>query len=295
MRRLGLPPWLAVILSILFIRISAVWGWGNDGHEIVAYIAANNLSPTAQRSVARILETRDRKRTVARAMAAISTLPDTQFRQQDPSSGSWHFINLCLQDQPDNVAMRCDGNCVVAKINEYTNRLRTGSYDRWGAQGDLAFLIHLVGDIYQPLHAANNADQGGNCIPVNSPMPAGSLHILWDVVMVTAVENNLDSGSPRSTAHVLENKFARYRKELVWNSNTAAELAIASKQLANAHIYEPLKIPLEPCTPEVHSCGPAQQPVTVTQGYIDRETYFAGEQLAKAGFALTNLLGTIWP
>jgi S1/P1 Nuclease len=287
-------PWPLVIVSILFVRIDPARAWGDAGHEIVAYIAADNLSPTTRRSLAKILQTPDEKRTIAQAMATIAILPDTQFRKQDPSSSTWHFINLCLQDRMDSVRIRCDGNCVVAKINEYAARLRSGDYDRWGAQGDLAFLIHLIGDIYQPLHAANNADQGGNCIQVNSPLPVRNLHILWDVVMVTTLENNLDSGSPRTTAHVLEGKFARYRNEVVWNSNTAAELAFRSKQLAITQIYEPLNIPLETCVPEVQKCRPGQKPVTVTKGYIDRESRIAGEQLAKAGFALANLLRTIW-
>jgi S1/P1 Nuclease/Metal binding domain of Ada len=43
-----------------------------------------------------------------------------------------------------------------------------GQYDQWGADGDLAFLIHFVADLHQPLHAANNQDLGGNCVMVES-------------------------------------------------------------------------------------------------------------------------------
>jgi hypothetical protein len=227
-------------------------------------------------------------------MATVSILPDTEFRQRDPSTTSWHFINLCLQDGPEDVAARCNGNCVVAKINEYATRLRTGSYDKWGGQGDLAFLIHLVGDIFQPLHAANNDDQGGNCIKITAPSQVPNLHIIWDVVMVTTTENNLDSGAPRITARALEAAFTHDRTHVAWNSNTAAQIALSSKHLAQTQIYGPLKIPLEPCEPEIHSCRYApKETVTIDQSYIDGESRLAGEQLAKAGFALAELLNGI--
>jgi hypothetical protein len=67
-------------------------------------------------------------------MAAVSVLPDTEFRERDPKTISWHFINLCLQDDRAEVVVRCiAGQCVTAKINEYAGRLRAGHYDAWGA------------------------------------------------------------------------------------------------------------------------------------------------------------------
>jgi hypothetical protein len=264
-------------------------------HEVVANIAADNLSLTARRSIAKVLRTPDREEAVARAMATVSILPDTEFRNRDPSTASWHFINLCLQDHRNELAARCDGNCVVAKINEYAARLRTANYDKWSGEGDLAFLIHLVGDIYQPLHAATNADQGGNCITISSPSDVKNLHILWDVVMVTKLENNLDSGSPRKTARDLEAIYSNDRDQVVWNSNSAADFAWHSKQLARSQIYDALRIPLEPCEPKIRSCLDApKETVNVDQSYIEHESHIAGEQLAKAGFALADLLNDIW-
>jgi S1/P1 Nuclease len=125
-----------VILAVLFCSISA-WGWGNDGHEIAAIIAADHLTQTAQSHVAIILGVPTDR--IATAMEATSVRPDSEFREEDRSTAPWHFIDICLQDRRVDVLARyAGGNCVTGKIDEYSRRLKEESYDRWGAAGDLA-------------------------------------------------------------------------------------------------------------------------------------------------------------
>jgi hypothetical protein len=190
---------LAVLLSPL-----SVWAWGNDGHKIVAIIAADNLTPAAASHVADILGVSADKRAIAQAMEAASIRPDTEFRE-DKSTAPWHFIDICLQDRRADVPARCPGgNCVTRKIDEYSKRLKERNYDRWRAAGDLAFLIHFVGDIHQPLHAANDQDRGGNCVPVDSRSRETNLHAAWDTSVVRRLEYDIDSGRLETTAHKLE-------------------------------------------------------------------------------------------
>ena len=133
----------------------SAWCWGSDGHKIIAIIASDNLTQAAQSHVASILGVPASQTAVA--MEAASIRPDSEFREEDRSTAPWHFIDICLQDRRADVPARCSGgNCVTGKIDEYSRRLKEGKYDRWGGAGDLAFLIHFVGDIHQPLHAAND-------------------------------------------------------------------------------------------------------------------------------------------
>lgn len=53
-----------------------------------------------------------------------------------------------------------------------------------GPAGDLAFLIHFVGDIHHPLHTTTNADRGGTCQQVNVAPAEASLHYAWDDAVV---------------------------------------------------------------------------------------------------------------
>jgi hypothetical protein len=106
---------------------SAAWAWGNQGHEIVAIIAADNLSPAAGGQVARMLGVASDTGSVEKAMAVASVRSDIEFREEDRATAPWHFIDSCLQDRRTGVSARCPaGDCVTAKIDEYIDRLKEG-------------------------------------------------------------------------------------------------------------------------------------------------------------------------
>ena len=75
-----------VLFAVLLCPVLA-WGWGFDGHKIVAVVAADNLTPAAASHVAGILGVAANKRAIATAMEAASILPDTEFRDEDKSTG----------------------------------------------------------------------------------------------------------------------------------------------------------------------------------------------------------------
>lgn len=287
-------PALCIAIMVAVLCPVAAWGWGDDGHKIVAVIAADNLTPAAASHVASILGVPANQRAIATAMEAASIRPDWEFRDEDPKTKPWHFIDICLQDRRADIAARCPGgNCVTGKIDEYSKRLKDGSYDRWGAKGDLAFLIHFVGDIHQPLHAANDADRGGNCVPVDSRSRETNLHAVWDTTVVRGLEYSVDSGRPETTAHKLERTYAAEKDADLWIA--ADDIAWESNQLARSDIYAALQIPIEPCQPAANLCiNPVGHPVELDTTYLDHADALAGHQLAKAGFRLASLLNEIW-
>jgi hypothetical protein len=243
--------------------------------------------------VAEILGVPADKRAIATAMEAASIRPDTEFRE-DRRTEAWHFIDICLQDRRADVFARCPGgNCVTNKIDEYSKRLKDGNYDRWRAAGDLAFLIHFVGDIHQPLHAANDDDRGGNCVSVDSNTRAKNLHEAWDTTLVRRLEYSIDSGRPETTAHKLERTYADDKPADSWIA--ADDIAWESNQLARSDIYGALRIPAEPCQPTANLClNPLGRAVELDSSYLDHADVIAGHQLAKAGFRLASLLNEFW-
>lgn len=274
-----------------FLSASASWGWFPEGHEIVAIIAADHLAPAARAHVAQILAVPDVPRAVADAMAGASIRPDTEFRA-DPTTPPWHYIALCWEDTPADIRARCHaGNCVTAKIDEYARRLKDQNYDQWGAAGDLAFLIHFVGDIHQPLHAGSNADRGGTCQPVEVAPPEQNLHYAWDDAVVVELEAGLGTHSPRATATALENVYpvsAPASKDL-----RPDEIAWESHQLAKSAVYDALGIREKPCAPK--ACEPAPGgPVVMSRTYMKTAAQVAGRQIAKAGYRLAALLNQLW-
>jgi hypothetical protein len=114
------------VLGVIVVSTSA-FAWFSEGHQIVAIIAADDLTPTATSRVAQILDVPADTGSVEKAMAAASIRPDTEFREEDRSTAPWHFIDIRLQDkQADNrhgahkgivsqqKSMRMRGGCVTA-------------------------------------------------------------------------------------------------------------------------------------------------------------------------------------
>jgi S1/P1 Nuclease len=230
-------------------------------------------------------------------MATASIRADTEFGQQDRSTAAWHYIDLCLQDSESDIPARCPaGACVTAKVDEYARRLREGDCDKWGGDGDLAFVIHLVGDLHQPLHTASDADRGGNCIAVESRPPARSLHNAWDATVVYRLQDTIGAGNTEATAHKLEEMYASQKSADAWKPGAANDIAWESHQIARNQIYGTLGIPVEPCQADNNTCTNAPAgPVHLDSAYLDKAATIAGEQLAKAGFRLASLLNSIWP
>jgi hypothetical protein len=232
---------------------------------------------------------------VEKAMAAASIRPDTEFRDEDRATAQWHFIDICLQDKESDLPARCPkGNCVTAKIDQYEQRLRERNYDKWGAAGDLAFLIHFVGDIHQPLHSTTNADRGGTCQQVNVAPGEENFHYVWDDAVVVVLEKQLGTTDPQATAHRLEALDPASSDLETWKEDESEQIAWESHQLAESDVYRELGIPERPC--DMHSCDPASRtPVTLSPAYMDREAQVAGPQLAKARHRLAALVNQIWP
>jgi hypothetical protein len=282
---------LAALVALLLLLAARAPAWYPEGHEVVAMIAADNLTPRASAAIARILEVADEKRAVAEAMAAASIRPDTEFRA-DPSTHPWHYIALCLQDTRSDLHARCPGgNCVTAKIDEYTRRLKDRDYDHWGAASDLAFLIHFVGDVHQPLHAAGNSDRGGTCQPVEVTPPEENLHFAWDDAVVVELEHQLGTHSPRATATALERIHPR--SKVPAKPASAEQMAWESHELAKTDVYGALHIPERPCSPAAcQSATPGK--VVMSDAYMKREARVAGTRLAQAGYRLAAILNGIW-
>jgi hypothetical protein len=191
---------------------------------------------------------------------------------------------------------RSGGACATAKIDEFAEDLKDGRCDRWGGAGDLAFVIHLVGDLHQPLHTATDADRGGNCISVDSRPRARNLHNAWDTAIVYKLEDTLDSGDPNATAHRLEAMYAGDKVGYSWKPGGTDDIAWETNQVARTQVYSALGIPVEPCESDNNSCANAPKgTVDLDSEYMSRAATVAGQQLAKAGFRLASLLNGIWP
>jgi hypothetical protein len=291
----------AVVVLVILFRVAPAWPWGVDGHQIVARIAAMNLSTNGRRNVARLLRVSSDQSAVANAMAAAAIWPDTVLRDLDPDTKPWHFLDICRDDAENSVGRRClKRGCVTQKIEEYRSRLQTRKYDKWGGRGDLSLLIHFIGDIHQPLHCASNADRGGNCVHIDS-RGATDLHGFWDNVVVMEIEDQFRTGV-EGVARQLVLDLQRHPSadSFSWKTGGARDIAWESHQLAESRIYRRLSIPKQRCLMGLESCDAAPPEVQelhlrIDSSYMSEASAVARTQLMRGGSRLAELLNTIWP
>jgi hypothetical protein len=155
--------------------------WGPEGHRVVALIAERHLTPVAHAEVTRLLATEG-----GSDMAALASWAD-DFRSTHRQTAPWHFVDIPLAAPGYDAARDCPENkCVVAKTNEFAAVLADRSTRDSKRALALKFLIHLVADLHQPLHAADHQDRGGNEVQVLYRGRWTNLHHLWDSELVLA-------------------------------------------------------------------------------------------------------------
>jgi hypothetical protein len=279
--------------------VSPAWSWGRDGHRVVAKIAARNLTPEARKKVAAILETDDAG--LEAAMAAASTWPD-EISKGRTGTGTWHYVDVPVTGPFDLGTSCAMHDCVIDRIQEMVDRLRLNqggltlaappNPQRPVASQEVAFLIHFVGDIHQPLHASDDGDRGGNCENLTTPLvhADGSrtteLHAVWDVDEVLAVFKVL--GDEDATTAAL---FQRFKAGAQVPQLTIADWARESNQMARQDIYRKLNIPNYTAAPG--QCATGVAAVKVDQQYLDSNEKDVEQRLMQAGIRLSNVLNQI--
>lgn len=166
---------VSVIFAVLGLCAPLAMSWGPEGHAIVADIAQAHLNPAASAEVASLLKLEGLDR-----LDQIASWADGN-RKEFPRTGSWHYVDIPLHAAGYDAARDCPaGDCVVAKIDQYVRVLADKQATPQARLLALKWVVHLVGDVHQPLHAEDNNDKGGNSVQVQFFGAGSNLHALWD-------------------------------------------------------------------------------------------------------------------
>src|SRR5262249_10313495 len=193
-------------------------------------------------------------------------------------------------------------NCVLDRITEMQTRLATNakgftlvappSPPRPMTSQEVAFLIHFIGDVHQPLHAATDGDRGGNCVGLVHPLmhSAGTqstqMHAVWDAAEVLATAGALGKESAIVTA-----LFQRFKNGASVPQLMPEDWARESNDLAKKDIYQKLHLPNHTAPPGQCATGIAK--VNVGQPYLTGNVADVETQIMRAGIRLSNVLNQI--
>ncbi|WP_114954085.1 S1/P1 nuclease [Sphingosinicella terrae] len=177
---------LSALIVLLFLPSPAL-AWWDYGHETVARIAEAEIRPATRARIRALLARSallDTPTCAAATMAEASTWPDCVKELGDRFSyaASWHYQNVDVCRPFDQEAACRDGHCVSAQIERNARLLADEAVPVRERVMALAFLIHLVGDLHQPLHSGDRGDLGGNRLRVAYGLIEGrtNLHLAWD-------------------------------------------------------------------------------------------------------------------
>lgn len=173
-------------LCLLLFPVAPVQAYWEYGHETVAHIAEANMSAKSRVAVQRLLRAAPLLGTPQcplRTMADVSVWADCikGDRLRWGYTNSWHYQNVDICKPFDLKSACADGNCVSAQIDRNFALLKSRTLPAHVRLEALAFLVHFVGDVHQPLHAGDHDDRGGNDLKANYGFMLGyNLHSVWD-------------------------------------------------------------------------------------------------------------------
>ena len=204
---------LASLLTVLLVAAPAAEAWHAEGHHTVAAIAWDNLSDSPRRTVVELLleapadsdiawlmppgprswEARARELFINTSMwADIVRDEGWPAREEKYNEPTWHYVNHFWEQTPEGPErleeMGTSGE-LVKRLAELRVSVIDASRPVEERAIDLAWILHLVGDVHQPLHDSSRVtelepegDRGGNDFLLDH-FEMGNLHAYWDGIL----------------------------------------------------------------------------------------------------------------
>jgi hypothetical protein len=169
--------WLFVAAAAASLFPSPVLAWGKTGHRVIAAIADTQLSGLARAHVEEILGRGESLDEAANWPDEMRSAPG-EFWQK--TATPWHYVTLngIVYDHAPP-----EGDALEA-LNHFRAVLQDPKASLADKQLALRFIVHVVGDLHQPLHVGKCCDKGGNDVKVTWFGKPTNLHAVWDAQLV---------------------------------------------------------------------------------------------------------------
>ncbi|NHF61352.1 S1/P1 nuclease [Flavobacteriaceae bacterium TP-CH-4] len=150
--------------------------WSKTGHRTIGEIAQQHLSRKARKAIGKLLE--------GQSLASVSNFADeikadSTYRK----FSAWHYVNYPADKKygeetpsPYGDLMIGIEKCIAIVKDENSSKEDKAFY--------LKMLVHLIGDLHQPMHVGRLEDKGGNDIQLQWFGNGSNLHRVWDANMI---------------------------------------------------------------------------------------------------------------
>jgi hypothetical protein len=294
---------MAALFAVLTCFSGRVSAWNGHGHMVVAKIAYDQLSDGDKMKVGKILEKHPHFDTYLSkqkpsgvsvgewAFLRAATWPDwIRGRNQPPEIAMFSKPALHFVDQPfvkpedadsfDEKALQPTGDTILTGLPKFTKALKATDSDADRAVA-LCWVLHLVGDIHQPLHCASmysakfpKGDRGGNSQLVKVGSKTQPLHPYWDGLIGSSVKYGVieadaldiardpSTGTPEFKARTAQKDITKWAGESFKLAVTVAYLdgTLESQVLPHPRDEEHFTVPEVPDSyaPRARACARTQ-------------------------------------
>ncbi|MGB5818150.1 MAG: S1/P1 nuclease [Saonia sp.] len=250
-----------LILFSVQISFGNAMFWSKTGHRAVGEVAEKHLNGKTKRAIKKLLN--------GQSLALVSTFGDDIKADRNFSKFSpWHYVNFPADKKYTDVPPSKFGD-VVMGIQKCVEIIKDDNSSREDKTFYLKMLVHLVGDLHQPMHVGRLEDKGGNDIQIQWFGQGTNLHRLWDKNLIdsfgmsyTELANNLP-------------KLTKTQKKAI-QQGTVYEWVEESQELAN-ELYDSVEIGEK-----------------VGYSYSYKYTDTVRSQLQKGGLRLAQILNDIF-
>jgi hypothetical protein len=281
----------AAAAAMVLVTGHSAWAWGPDSHQIVARVAYGHLTPSVQRAIDKIVAHGiDYAGCGAHSLDTFATFPDcARTKGKYAATAKIHFDEIPLCDvapvAPAPKPYCLDGVCASEGIKRFAKVLKDPSASDDDRAEALAFVLHLVADVHEPLHAADNGDQDGvkvavrlapDAAPPNPPHHIRpEFHAIWDNGLVWASVGNVEDGT-RAVKTLAEAHAAQWR-------GGSPDTWVGESHVIAQRAYRALAI----------ACGAGPTgPIDASKAYIDQFKGGVADRLGQASVRLADVLSS---
>ena len=263
------------ICGLLLVTTSMqVFPWGQNGHRIVGQIANEHLTKKTQQALLPLLG--------GDLLPEVGTWADEM--RSDPAefwqkhSSRWHYINVTTPEDFDAAHYHTpqtkeEVKDIYGGILRCIDALKDKNTPLAERQFYLRFLVHLVGDIHQPMHTGRAEDRGGNAIAVKFFGERTNLHALWDTELLESKNLSFTEFSAFINT--------RDKTLIATYLNSSPADWLQESMALSATLYQDA----EPIN---------NKPAEFSYGYIYQQLPVAEQRLLLAGIRLAGLLNSIF-
>ena len=256
---------------------SPALAWGKTGHRVVAAIADTQLSGLARAHIRELLGG-------AESLDEAATWPDEMRSAPDKfwqkTATPWHYVTL---DGITYDHAPPEGDALEA-LDRFTKTLKDPSASLADKQLALRFIVHLVGDLHQPLHVGKCCDKGGNDVKVTFFGKPTNLHAVWDSALVDDQQLSFTELAAKLERHI------RDRDTVAWWDINPRDWINESAQ------YRDTLYPTAADKPRAPADKKSKEPPVpdLSYSYVYKFTPLMEQRLSQAGVRLAAYLNAIY-